>query len=96
MLFLHEKLTVKLLCVSLHTNTTAVQSMNISRNTNFRVQRLILEIRPSLSLRRIPLRGDSALYRRHLARINCSTCWSTWSADGLASTAMQGGPLILR
>lgn len=35
-------------------------------------------------------------YKWHLPLIKSCTCWSTWSAEGLASTVTQAGPLILR
>lgn len=39
---------------------------------------------------------EMIVYKWHLALIKSSTCWSTWSAGGLASTVTQAGPLILR
>lgn len=36
------------------------------------------------------------VYKWHLALIKSSACWSTRSAEGLASTVMQAGPMILR
>lgn len=36
------------------------------------------------------------VYKWHLPLIKSRTCRSTWSAEGLASTVTQAGPLILR
>lgn len=36
------------------------------------------------------------VYKWHLPLIKSRTRWSTWSAEGLASTVTQAGPLILR